>query len=133
MSPASTAILAFCALGALALPAPAADTERRSESSAIHRRYLSERAGCESLSGDERKTCLREAGAAQYEARRGTLSDEGGDFEKNQLARCDVHKRADEREYCLRRMRGEGTVSGSVEGGGLLRELTVVVPADEAK
>jgi hypothetical protein len=28
-------------------------------------------------------------------------------------------------------MRGEGTVSGSVKGGGLMRELTVQVPANQ--
>jgi hypothetical protein len=132
MSPKSVITFALAALGALALPAAAADT-KRADSSGAHQTYLQERAKCERLSGDDRKTCQREAGAAQYEARRGTLSDEGGNFEQNKLARCEFHKQADEREYCLRRMRGEGTVTGSVEGGGLLRELTVIVPAEEAK
>jgi hypothetical protein len=35
----------------------------------------------------------------------------------------------DERRDCLARMRGEGTVSGSVEAGGILREKVTVVPA----
>ncbi|MEW6690156.1 MAG: hypothetical protein AB1452_13820 [Pseudomonadota bacterium] len=130
MSPVPISILALAVLGAIALPASAAGAKGSGESSAIHQRFLEERAGCESLSGDDRTTCRREAGAAQIEARRGTLSDEGGDFERNRLARCEFHQRADEREYCLRRMRGEGTVTGSVEGGGLLRELTVTVPAE---
>jgi hypothetical protein len=125
-------ILALCALGAVAFSASAAEP-KRADSTGIHQTYLQERARCDGLSGDDRKTCLREAGAAQYEARRGTLSDQQADFEQNRFARCEFHKRADEREYCLRRMRGEGTVSGSVEGGGLLRELTVIVPAEVAK
>lgn len=116
------ALCVFCAFSASAFAA-----------NEIHSRYLQDRAQCESKSGDDRKTCLREAGAAQIEARRGTLAaDDNSDFEKNRLARCDLHKQADEREYCLRRMRGEGTVSGSVEGGGILRELVVTVPAEEA-
>jgi len=74
---------------------------------------------------------LREAGAARAEAKRGVLGkdDNPADFERNRLARCDLHQ-GEDRELCLRRMRGEGTVSGSVEGGGILRELRVTVPAD---
>jgi hypothetical protein len=73
----------------------------------------------------------REFWAARDEARRGVLGkdDDPAEFERNRLARCDLHKGFD-RELCLRRMRGEGTVSGSVEGGGILRELRVTVPAD---
>jgi hypothetical protein len=98
--------------------------------SAARENYQQDRAACMSLSGDDRKTCLREAGAAQVETRRGTLAT-GGDFQANLLARCEVHKTAEEKSYCERRMRGEGTVSGSVEGGGILRELTVTVPVEE--
>lgn len=74
----------------------------------------------------------REFWAARDEERRGILGkeDDPAEFERNRLARCDVHKGFD-RELCLRRMRGEGTVSGSVEGGGILRELHVTVPADQ--
>jgi len=73
----------------------------------------------------------REFWAARDEARRGVLGkdDDPAEFERNRLARCNVHQGFD-RELCLRRMRGEGTVSGSVEGGGILRELRVTVPAD---
>ncbi len=126
MSPGSYGLVTLCALGALALPASAADPSRAQE---IHQRYLEERALCAGKSGDERKTCLREAGAAQIEARRGTLAEENADYAQNRLARCAWHKRAEEREYCERRMRGEGSVSGSVQEGGILRELTVIVPA----
>lgn len=73
---------------------------------------------------------VHEAQAARQEARQGKLKDNADEAqrERNRFARCEYLK-GDDREYCIRRMNGEGTVSGSVEGGGLLRELTVVVPA----
>lgn len=73
----------------------------------------------------------REAWAARDEQRRGILGkdDNPAEFERNRLARCDKHT-GEDRELCLRRMRGEGTVSGSVEGGGILRELRITVPAE---
>src|SRR5689334_11091282 len=110
----------FCALSATALVTFAAD------------RYQDERSHCSDPTVEDRQACLREAGAARIEARRGTLTDATADFDQNRLARCDLHKNTDERDYCLRRMRGEGSTTGSVEGGGILRELTVVVPLEEA-
>jgi len=73
---------------------------------------------------------LREAGAARAEAKRGVLGkdDNPAEFERNRLARCDRHT-GEDRELCIRRMNGEGTITGSVEGGGILRELHVTVPA----
>ena len=98
---------------------------------ATHQRYLNERADCVSgRTAEDKSTCLREAGAAQQEARRGRLANASTDFEGNRLARCAYLSGAD-REYCARRMHGEGTTSGSVEGGGILRELVVAVPANE--
>ena len=123
--------LVLVSLSALALGALAADKPAR-DASGIHQQYLQDRAQCTDRSGEDRKTCLREAGAAQVEARRGTLAaDDTSNYEKNRLARCEVHQNAEERDYCLRRMHGEGTTSGSVEGGGILRELVVTVPAEE--
>lgn len=90
--------------------------------------YQYDRADCMSgLAAADKTSCLREAGAALDEARSGKLADPNADFERNRIARCDYLKGAD-RDYCLRRMRGEGTVSGSVAGGGILRELVVTVP-----
>ena len=86
--------------------------------------YAQDRAFCNSgQSAQDRQTCLREAGAAAQEAPRGNLTEAP---DANKFARCDYHKDPNDREYCIRRMKGEGTVSGSVEGGGLLRELRVV-------
>ena len=78
----------------------------------------------------ERDPAVHEEQAARQEARQGVLArtDNPAEFERNRLARCDKHQ-GEDRDYCIRRMNGEGTVSGSVEGGGLLRELRVQVPA----
>lgn len=92
--------------------------------------YQKERAFC--LSGkshQDQTTCLKEAGAALAEARRGTLGNGEGQFEQNQRVRCDAHGDADDRSDCLRRMNGEGTISGSVESGGFYRELRTTVPS----
>jgi hypothetical protein len=92
-------------------------------------RYQQERAVCISgQSNQDRTTCLQEAGAALQEAKRGHLDDDQSAYAQNRLTRCDRHA-GDDREDCLRRMRGEGTVSGSVEGGGIYRELRRTVPA----
>jgi hypothetical protein len=79
-----------------------------------------------------RDPAKREAGAARDEARRGVLArgEDATVFEKNKLARCDKHT-GEDRDLCIRRMNGEGTVTGSVEGGGLYRELRVQVPAQQ--
>jgi hypothetical protein len=106
-------------LSAAAQPPPAVDA---------HQRYLYDRADCLSgRSAEDKATCLREAGAAQAEARKGRLADASSDFEHNRIARC-AYLTGPDREYCVRRMHGEGTTSGSVEGGGILRELVVTVP-----
>jgi hypothetical protein len=92
-------------------------------------RYERERAAC--LSGhspQDRDTCLKEAGAALQAARRGDLTSGAGELKRNARERCNVLA-GDERRDCLARMRGEGTVSGSVEAGGILREKVTVVPA----
>jgi hypothetical protein len=80
---------------------------------------------------DKRDPATHEAQAAKVEAKRGGLTDAGEDqLKQNRYARCDAHK-GEDRDYCIRRMDGEGTVSGSVEGGGLIRELRVTVPAPQ--
>ena len=92
-------------------------------------RYKQERAKCMSgQSQQDRATCLQEADAALKEAKRRKLADGTAQYEQNQLKRCELHQ-GEDREYCLRMMRGEGTTSGSVEGGGIYRELRITVPA----
>lgn len=89
-------------------------------------RYQQQRQACLSgQSGQDRATCLREAGAALAEARRGTLSSGNGeaDWQRNAAARCERHTDATERDACERIARGEGTQDGSVAEGGILYEL----------
>lgn len=74
----------------------------------------------------DRQTCQRETAAAMREAKRGGLEEgQGHKYRENALARCAV-LREEDRKLCERRMRGEGTVSGSVESGGIYRELRTV-------
>jgi hypothetical protein len=91
-------------------------------------RYEYERSLCEKgQSNQSRETCLREAGAAKQQLRSGALTKESEELlQRNRERRCDAHSGSD-REYCLQRMRGEGTQSGSAERGGISRELTVTV------
>ena len=97
--------------------------------SEIQARYQQDRAACMSgQSHQDRATCLREAGAALQAAKRGRSGDGQGQYEQNRLIRCE-RLPAGDREDCVRRMRGEGTVSGSVESGGIYRELRTTVPA----
>ena len=91
-------------------------------------RYKQERAICMSgQSNQDRSTCLREAGAALAEARRGALATSGADLLSNQLRRCEPLPTGD-REDCVARIKGHGTTSGSVAGGGIYRELVTREP-----
>jgi hypothetical protein len=120
-------ILSACAVAGLLFTGVAAAADGKlSEAQA---RYRQDRAACMSVrSNEDRATCLREAGAALQAAKRGQLGDDQGSYEKNRLLRCDRLK-GDDREDCIRRMRGEGTVKGSVESGGRYWELRTTVPA----
>lgn len=90
----------------------------------------SERAACNSGNTQQDKaTCLREANNAAADKRRGVL-DSGTNYAANALARCDVLS-GEDKSACQARMAGYGNTTGSVAGGGVLREVeTVVVPAD---
>lgn len=90
--------------------------------------YQQERAACvNGQTQQDKTTCLREAGAARGEAKRGNLT-ESSMTSQNAQARCDVLPPAD-RDDCIRRIQGGGAVSGSVDSGGVLRETTTIVPA----
>jgi hypothetical protein len=76
---------------------------------------------------ENRAACLEDAMVAYREARRGALGDgvvvNATELQANQLRRCDALKTAADKDDCLARMRGQGTTSGSIEGGGIYREL----------
>ena len=84
-----------------------------------------ERAACARLPEESRSACEREAGAAAQAARSGDLSSmDASTYERNALARCDAFQNPQDKAECQARMSSRATVGGSVEGGGLLRELT---------
>ena len=86
-------------------------------------RYEQERAVCLSgQSGQDRATCLREAGAAYGDARKMGADPSKTQYQSNSSKRCDPLPEAD-RRACMARMQGQGTTSGSVAGGGISREL----------
>lgn len=75
-----------------------------------------------------RETCLEEARNALAERRRGLLDTPQEDLASNALARCDP-LRGEFKAACRARVMGYGALTGSVAGGGLLREVeTVVLP-----
>lgn len=96
-------------------------------------RYQTERAACfNGQSNQDRATCLREAGAARGESRRGNLNDGRASYQQNALTRCKALP-PDDRQACERRIQGEGAATGSVGGGGIYREIaTPVAPQDGA-
>ncbi len=80
----------------------------------------------------DRATCERELRNARAEQRRGTLEVPGADLQANALARCAPFT-GEDRTACEARAMGQGRTSGSVAGGGLLREAeTVVTPPPAA-
>ncbi|MBY6344949.1 hypothetical protein E5C31_03120 [Providencia rettgeri] len=84
---------------------------------------------CEQFTGEQRTTCRREAGAAVQAERNHKLDKRDHNLDANRQARC--HRLpVDRQQDCLKSMTGQDTtVRGSVEGGGILRETTTVVPA----
>ena len=92
-------------------------------------RYQVERANCfNGRSNEDGATCLKEANAALAANKKGKLTVVGAQYQDNAMRRCQALPVSD-RGDCERRMRGEGTVSGSAETGGIFRELVVQEPA----
>ena len=92
--------------------------------------YQREAASCRRAArqDQDRSACMREAGAAREETRRGRLVDHQADYQRNATLRCDALPEADRRD-CLTRMQGGGTTSGSVKAGGVYRETVTRTPA----
>lgn len=120
-APASFAVVTPTLMLALALALPA----QAVTPSSIAQVYQRERAAClDGSSQQDRQTCLKEAGAAQAEARRARL-DSGEDaraLAANALQRCHAVLTED-RDACERRVRGEGQTSGSVRAGGTFTSI----------
>lgn len=91
--------------------------------------YEEDRAACmRSDSQHERSSCLREAAAVRAQGKSRAPGETPEARMQNALKRC-AGLPPDNQATCERMVRGEGTVSGSVEGGGVIRELVTPVPA----
>lgn len=120
------------ALGLLALLSPLVHAAPVVDRAAIETQYRLDRSACAGKQEpSSREACVREAGAVRQEALLGKVDNTSttpGDWRRNALARCQAHQDALDRSVCERRMLGEGETLGSVEGGGLLRQITTTVP-----
>ena len=80
----------------------------------------------------DRDTCLREARNAQADKKRGLLDNAPAPLDANAVARCDVLT-GEDKAACKARVMGFGNTTGSVAGGGVLREVeTVVLPPGQS-
>lgn len=117
-----------------AVPASAASARSAASAMSADAVYQRERAAChQDATPQGRTTCLKEAGAAHAEAKRKQLGngEDAHALGQNAEMRCKQAAIADQ-DRCLRMARGEGTVTGSVEAGGLLKTLVTPVPAPAA-
>jgi hypothetical protein len=97
-------------------------------------RMQSEKATCDGVQQDK-AACLREAGAAREEAGRAGLTTVGpAGNSANAMDRCRLQPPADQAD-CMARIEGSSSgntstsTSGSVMGGGLIRETVTTTPA----
>ena len=116
-------------LGALvALSCSALQAQSRQELEEAQARFKQEMANCVSgNTSQDKDSCMREARAALAEVKRG-VPDRPGKLEADTSQRCAVHQ-GEQRDACEARLRGQGRATGSVEGGGILREISTPAPA----
>jgi hypothetical protein len=88
--------------------------------------YQQEMQACrQGRTAQDRATCMEEAREARKAMKRGALNTPAQSMGANTMARCEGMNNAD-MAACRARMMGYGQTSGSVAGGGVLRELEVV-------
>lgn len=94
-------------------------------------RHQADMQRCAAMTDPESKrTCQREAGAALQEARRDRLVTGHANTAANASARCE-RLPGTQRADCERLMSdGSAVQHGSISGGGVMRELTITVPAE---
>ncbi|EHR69968.1 hypothetical protein BurJ1DRAFT_1095 [Burkholderiales bacterium JOSHI_001] len=112
---------------ALVLTALLATTSAQAAGKPAHltpqQRYQQEAAACMRLGqADNRSNCLSEASTQLAQTQPTPASEAPAALSENALKRCEPLPDG-LRQDCELRMRGAGTVSGSVEGGGIYREL----------
>ncbi len=84
------------------------------------------------IAQDGSNNCMSKAEFEITTSRQRALDSDPAQYMRNALARCESLK-GDDRDDCVARIRGAGTVSGSVEAGGLYRELITVIPGKPAE
>lgn len=120
----------LCAAG-LMLAAGAVHAADATGRGSAQSQYQQDVAACKSgATGQDQAACMREAGAARQESGRNNLKDGNNDqLQQNMLDRCNRLPAAS-RQDCVTQMTSPTNVRGSVQGGGVLRETVIQVPAD---
>lgn len=121
----SSFVIALATLSGISGPASAQGANSPAVTSPTGNPY---RACTDGTSNEDRATCMKEAGAAKAEAQRGQLTNHGSNYDSNAMQRCDALP-GDQKEACRLRISGAGTTSGSVAGGGLVREVVTQDPS----
>ncbi len=89
------------------------------------------RAWCKAnTSGAQRADCLEYSYSNPGERSKSDLEASNTNFASNALSRCNVFKDTEDRIACDARVKGQGSNSGSVQGGGILKEVTTVTRPD---
>jgi len=124
------AVAAALAGACASAPVLAADPVAADDAKAL---YLRDRANCETgHTSQDKATCLKEAGAALEEKKKGKLDNSGSPV-ANATDRCNLVPAKDKAD-CLARIVGPQsanqrvTATGSVEGGGMIKETTTTIP-----
>ncbi len=76
-------------------------------------------------SGQDKDNCMTEARRALAARKKGALETDTNAVVINARKRCEVFT-GDDKAACLARIDGSGSTSGSVAGGGILREVETV-------
>lgn len=92
-------------------------------------RYRQEMDFCNSGKSSQPITvCRTEARNAYADAKRCDLGNGTAEYARNAVRRC-AEFQGDDRTACEARVFGPARIEGSVEGGGVLRESVIVMPA----
>lgn len=120
-------------VGAVTLAA-AAQAAPGANGDSARARYEREKAAClNGSSNQDKATCLKEATNAFDEARKHPAAPaDPQTLMRNALARC-ANQPEPDRKDCERLAMGEGKTSGSVEAGGVIKEIVTPVPAPPAQ
>jgi hypothetical protein len=130
-------LASLAGLVAVGIAAGLASTPSHGADDTAKSTYAKERADCDAgRTAEDRATCLKEAGAAAAERKRHTL-DTQGSTRQNAIERCNLVAAKDKAD-CLARIEGPSApnqktiTSGSVAGGGVLRETKTTITGQPA-